>query len=211
MKQQFMFSDKNRIITIYNYSRVTGEFIGQSDVFIPANTGLPAYCVFIAPPQIEEGHAAVFIDEKWQLIEDHRQQIVFDSVTGQPITIDKLEPLPNIYTALAPLTLFDKWDGSAWHVDSDRVACFARTHRDAFITATDSLMISDYSIDDIPLTETQRSELLVIRSAYRVWPTLENWPMIELPELPQWLLIEAVNQGFQVPVWPPEVNERKTN
>lgn len=52
---------------------------------------------------------------------------------------------------------------------------------------------------------------LSLMDRYRVWPTLENWPMIELPELPQWLLIEAVNQGFQVPVWPPEVNERKTN
>ncbi|WP_233420383.1 phage tail protein [Yersinia bercovieri] len=67
---------------------------------------------------------------------------------------------------------------------------------------TDPMMVSDYSIDDIPLTTQQRDELTTTRAAYRAWPTVENWPLIELPELPQWLLIEAVNQGYIVPTWP---------
>ncbi|EKN6156618.1 phage tail protein [Yersinia enterocolitica] len=68
--------------------------------------------------------------------------------------------------------------------------------------ATDPMMVSDYSIDDMPLTEAQRSELTIIRAAYRAWPTVAGWPLVEMPELPQWLLIEAVNQGYRVPVWP---------
>lgn len=87
-------------------------------------------------------------------------------------------------------------------VTADDIAATARYYRDAFIVATDSMMVSDYSIDDKPLTEAQRSELIATRAAYRSWPTLANWPLIELPELPQWLLIEAVNQGYRVPVWP---------
>ncbi|MCW6551168.1 phage tail protein, partial [Yersinia ruckeri] len=67
------------------------------------------------------------------------------------------------------------------------------------------MMVSDYSIDDAPLTEPQRRELIATRSAYRAWPTVENWPLIELPDISQWLLIEAVNQGYRVPVWPQEV------
>ncbi|HHL2562317.1 TPA: phage tail protein [Yersinia enterocolitica] len=86
---------------------------------------------------------------------------------------------------------------------SDELAAKARIHRDDFIIATDPMMVSDYSIDDISLTEAQRAELTATRAAYRSWPTLENWPLIELPELPQWLLVEAVNQGYRVPVWPP--------
>ncbi|EEO83653.1 hypothetical protein YPH_4292 [Yersinia pestis biovar Orientalis str. PEXU2] len=31
---------------------------------------------------------------------------------------------------------------------------------------------------------------------------MENWPQVELPELPQWLLIEAMNQGYCIPNWP---------
>ena len=202
MTQQFKFSDENRIITVYNYSPETGEFIGQSDAFISANTGLPAYAAVIAPPQATEDHAVIFTDGKWRLIEDNRQKIVFDTVTGQPVTIYKLGQLPENLTPLAPLTPFDKWDGSAWCVDNDKIAAFARSHRNAFIVATDPMMVSDYCIDDTPLTKAQRTELIATRAAYRSWPTLANWPLIELPELPQWLLIEAVNQGYRVPVWP---------
>ncbi|HDM8084439.1 TPA: tail fiber assembly protein [Yersinia enterocolitica] len=87
-------------------------------------------------------------------------------------------------------------------VTADDIAATARNYRDAFIAATDAMMVSDYSIDDKPLTEAQRSELIVTRAAYRSWPTLTNWPQVELPELPQWLLIEAVNHGYRTPVWP---------
>ncbi|CNJ31085.1 phage tail protein [Yersinia mollaretii] len=86
---------------------------------------------------------------------------------------------------------------------ADELNATARQYRDNFIVATDPMMVSDYSIDDIPLTEAQRTELTTARAIYRVWPTVENWPLIELPELPQWLLVEAVNQGYRVPVWPP--------
>ncbi|PHZ33730.1 phage tail protein [Yersinia kristensenii] len=65
------------------------------------------------------------------------------------------------------------------------------------------MTLSDYSIDDTLLTNAQRTELTATRALYRAWPTLESWPLIELPELPQWLLVEAVNQDYRVPVWPP--------
>ncbi|AJJ18341.1 putative tail fiber assembly protein [Yersinia intermedia] len=84
----------------------------------------------------------------------------------------------------------------------NEVATMARRYRDLFIASTDVLMVSDYSIDDTPLTQAQRTELTAIRSDYRAWPTRDNWPLIDLPELPQWLLIEAVNQGYRVPDWP---------
>ncbi|HFX6569702.1 TPA: phage tail protein [Yersinia enterocolitica] len=85
---------------------------------------------------------------------------------------------------------------------ADELAAAARQYRDDFIVATDPLMVSDYCIDDIPLTEGQRTELTATRARYRAWPTLEDWPLIELPEVPQWLLVEAVNQGYRVPAWP---------
>ncbi len=85
----------------------------------------------------------------------------------------------------------------------DTLAALARRYRDAFIKTTDSITVIDYSIDDSPLTDTQRAELTATRAAYRAWPTVENWPQVELPELPQWLLIEAVNQGYCIPNWPP--------
>lgn len=87
-------------------------------------------------------------------------------------------------------------------VTDDDIAATARSYRDAFISATDALTIIDYSIDDKPLTDEQRGELMAVRLAYKAWPAVANWPLVELPELPQWLLIEAVNNGYWVPVWP---------
>ncbi|EPD8659283.1 tail fiber assembly protein [Yersinia enterocolitica] len=87
-------------------------------------------------------------------------------------------------------------------VTADDITATARRYRDAFIAATDAMTIVDYCIDDKPLTEAQRSELIATRAAYRSWPTLTNWPQVELPELPRWLLIEAVNHGYHIPVWP---------
>ncbi len=37
----FKMTSTNRVITIYNLSSTTNEFIGKGDGFIPANTGLP--------------------------------------------------------------------------------------------------------------------------------------------------------------------------
>ncbi|MBW5823625.1 tail fiber assembly protein [Yersinia kristensenii] len=102
----------------------------------------------------------------------------------------------------------DKKGKSVWlnvpvpTVTADNIAATARSYRDAFIKATDSMMVGDYSIDDNPLTDAQRSELTAIRTAYRAWLTSANWPLIKLPELPQWPLIEAVNQGYRVSARP---------
>jgi len=82
----------------------------------------------------------------------------------------------------------------------------ARALRDQFISATDKMTLPDYSINDVPLTEEQRAEILSLREEYRRWPSLENWPLIPLPVLDEnnhlWILIEAVNNGYTVPVWP---------
>lgn len=76
----FKMTDSNRVITIYNLSSSTNEFIGQGDGFIPANTGLPAYSTDIAPPSAKAGFVAVFNfeSEKWSLVEDHRGTTVYD-------------------------------------------------------------------------------------------------------------------------------------
>jgi hypothetical protein len=82
------------------------------------------------------------------------------------------------------------------------LAAQARRYRDAFLTATDQMTLIDYSISDVPLSAEQRAELLAVRQAYKSWTNEPGWPLVELPELPVWLLIEAVNRGYRVPEWP---------
>lgn len=84
----------------------------------------------------------------------------------------------------------------------DEVKSRARRLRDSFITATDTMLVADYSINDIALTEAERTELLSVRQDFKKWPNQEGWPAIELPKIPQWLLIEAANNGYIAFEWP---------
>ncbi|EHL81786.1 tail fiber assembly protein [Citrobacter portucalensis] len=117
----FKMTDTNRVITIYNLSSATNEFIGKGDGYIPANTGLPAYCTDIAPPVAKDEFIAVFNSEsgKWSLVEDHRGKIVYNIHTGANIIINQLGKLPDDVVSVAPEGHFVKWDGEKWVHDAD--------------------------------------------------------------------------------------------
>ncbi|MPU94455.1 tail fiber assembly protein [Escherichia coli] len=85
---------------------------------------------------------------------------------------------------------------------SEQIKARARVLRDEFIVSTDRMLVSDFTINNIPLTAEQQAELLDVRQKFKVWPESEGWPKVELPEIPQWILIEAVNNGYIVKNWP---------
>ncbi|WP_432340293.1 phage tail protein [Yersinia enterocolitica] len=190
-------------VSVYNAAPDSGEFVATSHEFIHAGQGLPAHAYLDVPPKAKKGFAICRSEDErqWEYKTDYRGKVRYSTITGEKITVTVLGEYPPDTTDSAP-PKFNQWDGVQWVTNSDLLAAIARQHRDAFIIATDPMMVSDYSIDDVPLTEAQRSELTIIRAAYRAWPTVTGWPLVELPELPQWLLIEAVNQGYRVPVWP---------
>ena len=66
-------------------------------------------------------------------------------------------------------------------------------------------------IGTVILTQAQFDEVATVRAKFKAWPKEKDWPLIEIPAIPQWILIEAANNGFVVLTWPPveetEVNE----
>jgi len=199
----FSFSEHDRRLSLYHYAAETGEYCGQKEVFIPAHTGLPQYCTENAPPPLMKGVVAVFDGEQWQKVDDHRGKRVYHIKTGHAFLMTAIGALDAEITLQKPSSPFDHWNGTGWVLDKDKLAATARRYRNAFIIATDGLTLIDYSIEDRPLTPEQRVELMAVRAAYKAWPTQANWPLIALPDLPHWLLIEAVNNGYVVPTWPP--------
>ena len=117
----FEMTDADRIITIYNLSADTNEFIGKCDGFIPAHTGIPANSTDIAPPPMEEGVIAVFDAKatKWEIVEDHRGETVYDVNTGEALDIIHLGPLPDNVVTIRPDHSFVKWNGKEWIHDVD--------------------------------------------------------------------------------------------
>ncbi|WOJ29325.1 tail fiber assembly protein [Citrobacter koseri] len=117
----FKMSKEAQTIKIYNLRADTSEFIGGGDAYIPAHTGLPAYCTDIEPPEAPAGHVAVFDDneQKWDVVEDHRGKTVYDIQTGQAISIESLGSLPDNVVSVAPDGSYEKWDGKKWVKDEE--------------------------------------------------------------------------------------------
>lgn len=115
----FKYSDETQILKVYDFSAITGEYIGKSDALIAPNTGLPARCTDIKPPKMKSGTVAIFSNGAWTLVDDFRGQTVYSTVSGMPTVVNDLGPLPENSTHLAPASQFDRWDGDAWVRDDD--------------------------------------------------------------------------------------------
>lgn len=118
---KFDMSNKAQILKTFNVRSDTKEFIGQSDCYIPAHTGLPANCTLTPPPEIPGGSVAVYNGEQdnWKIIEDHRGQVVFSTKTGESQVITVLGPLPHDTVSTGPTEQYMKWDGSKWVHDAE--------------------------------------------------------------------------------------------
>ncbi|MEB0964952.1 tail fiber assembly protein [Citrobacter braakii] len=116
---KFKMKSEDQIIKVYNLRADTNEFIGAGDAYIPPHTGLPANCTTIAPPETKVGFVAVFDDaaQTWSVVEDHRNQVVYDTTTRQQQYITELGALPAGVTPVAPERDFDVWDGQRWVKD----------------------------------------------------------------------------------------------
>lgn len=115
----FAFPDKDTTIVVYGFLADTGEYIGKSDCFIPAHTGLPAYCTHIAPPLAQEGKTVIFDSSlgDWKLASDYRGKTAYDTETREPTFINSLGELPKSLTLQEPSSEFDRWNGSEWVKD----------------------------------------------------------------------------------------------
>jgi hypothetical protein len=136
---KFKMKGEAQIIKVYNLRVDTHEFIGAGEAYIPPHTGLPAHCTTIEPPEAKVGFVAIFddADQKWNIVEDHRSEVVYDTATRQKIYITEPGALPADVTPLLPNGEFDFWDGERWVKDeaAEREAALnvAAVKRDSLI------------------------------------------------------------------------------
>ncbi|HBU6200839.1 TPA: tail fiber assembly protein [Citrobacter freundii] len=189
----FKMTDSNRVITIYNLSSSTNEFIGQGDGYIPANTGLPAFSTDIAPPSAPEGFIAVFNSDsnKWSLVEDHRGKIVYSIHTGEATTINQLGALPDDVVSIAPEGHFVKWDGKKWvhDTEAEKVAQVtqATQQKDGLLSLAASKIGPLQDAVDLGIATDSETALLLAWKKHRVLINRINpadAPDINWPEVP---------------------------
>lgn len=170
----FKMTDNDRVITIYNLSSSTNEFIGKGDGFIPANTGLPAYSTDIAPPSVSDGFVAVFNFEsnKWTVIEDHRGKTVYNIHSGNATTISQLGNLPDGVVTVAPEGQFVKWDGEKWGHDTEAektaLITLLTQQKDSLLTFATSKIGPLQDAVDLGIATDAETVLLLAWKKYRV-------------------------------------------
>ena len=98
-------------LTIYNFDAVSGEFTGSNDEYLAQGVDLPANACITAPPIIEAGRVAIYQNEAWTVVADHRGKMVYSVTDGTAVMINAPGDYPADTTPLKPATAWDKWDG----------------------------------------------------------------------------------------------------
>lgn len=105
---------------VYDYNPETGEYKDTSEAQeSPLELGvylIPAHATAIAPPEAGAGRVAVFADGAWTLVEDHRGEVWYDTVTQERHEIKDLGVVPETWTQFESTDREAVWNGAAWMV-----------------------------------------------------------------------------------------------
>ncbi|HBY9736716.1 phage tail fiber assembly protein [Klebsiella pneumoniae] len=161
-------------IQVFHFDMTTREFIGTEEVYIHVGVGLPAFSCLEEPPVQTEYQVAVRSDDNssWSVTDDYRGITVYDIQTLANRVITEPGPIPDTVTRLAPLTQYDKWDGSAWVTDADAqhtadVTAADLQKKQMIIQVSDDITILQDAVNLNMATDDEKSRLIALQ-AYRV-------------------------------------------
>ncbi|EFN5582253.1 TPA: tail fiber assembly protein [Escherichia coli] len=106
-------------IRCFYYDSFTYEYTGWSDEHINVGVSMPGNSTDIDPGDEVSGMVAVFNGDAWNQQEDHRGETVFSTANGSRVIVDYIGGIRNGFTTAAPVTPYDKWNGSQWVTDAD--------------------------------------------------------------------------------------------
>ena len=93
---------------IYKYDTQTKELLEELEINEAYGTNLP-FTTTIKPLTKKDGFTVVFNGDKWEYVEDNRNETVYSKETKQELKVDYLETIKDEHTLLIP-NQFDEWD-----------------------------------------------------------------------------------------------------
>ena len=106
-------------IRCFYYDAMTGEYKGWSDEHINIGVSMPGNSTAIDPGEEVTGFVAVFNGTEWVQETDHRGETVYSAADGSARVVGYIGEIKEGFTAVAPLTPYDVWNGSEWVTDKD--------------------------------------------------------------------------------------------
>lgn len=107
-------------ITVFNFDGFTREYLSSSVEYLAVGVGIPANSCIDAPDKSKAGMAICRTEDfaSWEYVDDYRGETVYNTKTGEAVTITALGYYPDNTTTLKPTTPYDKWSGSEWVIDT---------------------------------------------------------------------------------------------
>ncbi|WYW99193.1 tail fiber assembly protein [Proteus vulgaris] len=103
---------------------ITHEYMGATMENVMFDVSLSAGAYLDEPPLPKKENQAVRRREDgnaWEIVDDYRDSVAYDTQTKQPIMIDFIGSLPETLTLLKPTSQFDKWNGKKWVTDEQAI------------------------------------------------------------------------------------------
>lgn len=102
---------------IYHYDEngvLTGSSEARTDPRDPARILIPRGATVTVPPLTFDDQAAMFLDDAWFVVEDHRGKTVYSKSDKSEFVIDQLGPIPETHTPIPP------GERSVWNIDTNQ-------------------------------------------------------------------------------------------
>ncbi len=108
-------------ITVFNYDGETREYLSTSVEYLAVGVGIPANSCTDAPGESKEDFSICRSADftAWEYVADHRGETVYSTETGESVIVSLPGDYPEGTTTLAPVTPYDKWNGSKWVTDTE--------------------------------------------------------------------------------------------
>lgn len=122
-------------------------------------------------PEFKEGFHPCEKNGTWVLVEDHRDETVFDIETKESFKIDYLGEIKEGFTSLEPFQ-FSKWNGKKWVLDEDEQNAFKikqnKMLKNSLLNeANENISILQDAID-LNMSENGDEDKLKVWKKYRV-------------------------------------------
>lgn len=108
---------------VYTYN-TEKEFNGSLYLQIEEGTGIPAQTTLIRPNERQDGFTQIFNEDKqkWEYIEDHRYDDVYDINTKQKVDVKYLGALKPEHTLIAPPSQDHEFIKGEWIITEEKKA-----------------------------------------------------------------------------------------
>lgn len=125
------FAENSGEVTVYCTDN-QGIYSHSATEYVSAGGSLSAGSYLDAPPQQKQGFVIVRADNSWQYQADHRGTY-YSKETGEKVEHTALGRLPENLTAIKPLAVPCKWNGTAWVKDETKIAELFMQRKEALL------------------------------------------------------------------------------